>query len=471
MLVAGRYRLGDPLGRGGMGEVYRATDEVLGRDVAIKLLLPVRETLATKERFLREARAAAMVDDPHVVAALDFGSHEDGYFIAMELVEGPTVSQELRRLGPLPADRAVDIVRQAAAGLAAAHHHGIVHRDIKPGNLLLTGDGLVKVADFGIARFDADADADATLTGTGQIIGTSQYLAPERALGGTAGAASDVYALGCVLYQLVSGQPPFLADDPASIMYQHVEMTPTRPSLARPELAGEFEDLLYWTLAKDPDRRPTARQVADGVAAPVFVAAGLIDGVADPIDGVADPIDGVADSDPVTASEASPLPPRRRGPSQAVLAGLAAAIIAISATTIGILLQSDTLKLPTTNDLAPHPGVITPAGKPAPTPGTSGSVGTPTTAAQAGATRPTTPQPTRPTTAPTSSPTGGPTTPSDTSSTTPPTAAPSTAPTSAPTTAPTTPPPTTPTTNPTPEPTTESPSVPPATPNSTPAGD
>ncbi|GAA1660165.1 hypothetical protein GCM10009744_62180 [Kribbella alba] len=476
MLVAGRYRLGDPLGRGGMGEVYRATDEVLGRDVAIKLLLPVRETLATKERFLREARAAAMVDDPHVVAALDFGSHEGGYFIAMELVEGPTVSQELRRLGPLPADRAVDIVRQAAAGLAAAHHHGIVHRDIKPGNLLLTGDGLVKVADFGIARFDADADADATLTGTGQIIGTSQYLAPERALGGTAGAASDVYALGCVLYQLVSGQPPFLADDPASIMYQHVEMAPTRPSLARPELAGEFEDLLYWTLAKDPDQRPTARQVADGVAAPVFVAADPIDGVAAPVLVAADPIDGVAGSGPLTAPQASPQPPRRRGPSQAVLAGLAAAIIAISATTIGILLQSDTLKLPTTNDLAPHPGVITPAGKPAPTPGTSGSVGTPgtsgsvgtpSTAAQAGATSPTTPQSTRPTTTPTSSPTGGPTTPSDTSSTAPP----STAPTSAPTTAPTAPPTTAPTTNPTPEPTTESPSVVPTTPNATPAGD
>src|SRR4051794_25397825 len=209
-----------------MGGVYRATDEGLDPQVAIKLLLPVRESPSAEERFLREARAAAMISDPHVVAALDFGKHGDGYFLAMELVEGRTVSEELRTHGPLPPDRAVDIVRQAAAGLAAAHRHGLVHRDIKPGNLLLTSDGRVKVADFGIVRF---ADTTTTLTATGQIVGTTQFLAPERALGRTAEAASDVYALGCVLYQLVTGHPPFVADDPTAIMYQHVEMTPARP--------------------------------------------------------------------------------------------------------------------------------------------------------------------------------------------------------------------------------------------------
>ena len=217
MLVGDRYRLGAPLGRGGMGEVYRAVDQVLDRQVAVKLMLPVRNTLAATERFQREARAAAALNDPHVVAAFDFGSHGDGFYLAMELVEGRTVSQELKRHGPLPADRAVGIIRQAAAGLAAAHRIGIVHRDIKPGNLLLADDGTVKVADFGIVRFLHDTTT--TLTATGQIVGTSHYLSPERALGKPAEAPSDVYALGCVLYQLVTGHPPFLADEPASLVW------------------------------------------------------------------------------------------------------------------------------------------------------------------------------------------------------------------------------------------------------------
>jgi serine/threonine-protein kinase len=410
-----------------MGEVHRATDEVLGRDVAIKLLLPVQETLAAKERFLREARAAAMVDDPHVVAALDFGSHGDGYFLAMELVEGHSVSEELRKHGPLPADRAVDIVRQAAAGLAAAHQHGIVHRDIKPGNLMLTSDGQVKVADFGIVRFLTDTTT--TLTSTGQIVGTSHYLAPERALGRPAGTASDVYALGCVLYQLVTGQPPFVADDPAAIMYQHVEMNPARPSLVRSHLAGVFEDLLYWMLAKEPNHRPTARQVADGVVAPTFVDY--------------DPTGAITKGEPVTVPADLPLSPRHPGPSRVVLAGLAAAIIAVAATTIGILLQANPLKLPSTNDLAPHPGITTPA-KPGTRPSTPSSV-QPRSTAVDGATHPTAPQATRHTTAPTSGPTSSP----------------STGPTSAPTTLPSTPPKT-------PPPTTTAPTTPPSTPPTTP---
>jgi serine/threonine protein kinase len=441
VLVAERYRLGEPLGRGGMGEVYRATDEVLDRQVAIKLLLPVRESVAAEERFLREARAAAMISDPHVVAALDFGKHGDGHFLAMELVEGRTVSEELRTHGPLPPDRAVDIVRQAAAGLAAAHRHGLVHRDIKPGNLLLTSDGQVKVADFGIVRF---ADTTTTLTTTGQIVGTTQFLAPERALGRTAEAASDVYALGCVLYQLVTGHPPFVADDPTAIMYQHVEMTPARPSVLRPQLAGEFEDLVYWMLAKDPHHRPTASQVADGVVAPTFVDAA--------------PTSVVAESQPATVPAALPLPPGRGGPSRIVLAGLAAAIIAVSATTIAILLQANPLKHPASNDLAPHTGITTPAAKPGAYPSTPGSVRPTSTAVEIGAPHPTTPPTTPPTTAPTTSPTTGQTSSPTTGLTTPPTTPPnSPSPTRA-TTAPTS----TPTTAPPTEPTTPSPTVAPS---------
>jgi serine/threonine-protein kinase len=264
MLVADRYRLGPPLGRGGMGEVYRAEDELLGRAVAVKFLLPTRHDDLAAARFRREARAAALLNDEHVVAAFDFGEHDDGYFLVMELVEGRSVAEELRAQGPLDGGTAVGIVRQAAAGLAAAHRHHIVHRDIKPGNLLLDARGTVKVADFGIARFVADTTT--TLTVTGQVVGTSHYLAPERALGRPAEPASDIYALGCVLYQLVTGHPPFQAEEPASIMYQHVETAPVPPSELRPELAGPCETLLFRMLAKDPEDRPTAAEVASGAA-------------------------------------------------------------------------------------------------------------------------------------------------------------------------------------------------------------
>jgi hypothetical protein len=239
-----------------------------------------------------------------------------------------------------------------------------------------------------------------------------------------------------VLYQLVTGQPPFQADDPTSIMYQHVEMTPARPSLVRPQLAGQLEDLLYWMLAKDPDDRPTAKLVADGAVAPVFVPDA--------------PPAGVVAGPPVTRPEILPQSPKRREPSRVLLAGLAAAIIAISVTTIAILLQAHTGKAPASNDLAPHTGVSTPA-KPGDTPTTPPSGGS-STDVGVGVTNPTTPQTTAPTTPATSGPTtssptsGGPTTPLNTPPTTPPTSGPTTSPSTAPSSAPTsaTPAPTTP---------------------------
>jgi serine/threonine-protein kinase len=314
-----------------MGEVYRATDETLGRDVAIKLLLPIRETLAAVERFEREARAAAMLSDPHVVAAFDFGPHGNGYFIAMELVDGRTVSEELRRSGSLPAERAVDIIRQAAAGVAAAHQLGLIHRDLKPGNLLLTEGGRVKVADFGIVRFLDDTTT--TLTATGQIVGTSHYLSPERALGQPAERPSDVYALGCVLYQLVTGHPPFMAEDPASVMYQHVETEPVPPSELRPELAGDFEAFLFWLLAKDPAQRPTAAEVAQGATPPVR---------------------------PEVVTEHLPRP----GRSRKVLAVAAATLTLALAATVGFLLNAKPTGLPASNDLTPESSATTPAPQP-----------------------------------------------------------------------------------------------------------
>jgi eukaryotic-like serine/threonine-protein kinase len=339
-LVAGRYRIGDPLGRGGMGAVYRATDEVLGREVALKLLLPLREVPEARARFKREARAAAMVSDPHVVATYDFGPHREGFYLAMELVEGRTLSVELNWRGPLDPDRAVDIVRQAAAGLAAAHEHGLVHRDIKPGNLLITDDGLVKVADFGIVRILDDTTT--TLTATGQVVGTSHYLAPERAMGKPAGPASDMYALGCVLYQLMTGHPPFQAEEAASIMYQHVQVSPVRPSELRPQCAGEPEALLFWMMDKDPEQRPTAAQVAAGVTPPPLA---------------------LTAAEPVLA-----VPPVRRRPSRPVLVAAGAALAVAAASTIGILIDGNSAKPPLTGELRPSLPATSPT-----SPGTSTS--------------------------------------------------------------------------------------------------
>ncbi|WP_132186871.1 MULTISPECIES: serine/threonine-protein kinase [Kribbella] len=360
-----RYRLGDPLGRGGMGEVYRAVDQVLDRQVAVKLMLPVRNTLAATERFQREARAAAALNDPHVVAAFDFGSHGDGFYLAMELVEGRTASQELKRHGPLPADRAVDIIRQAAAGLAAAHRIGIVHRDIKPGNLLLADDGTVKVADFGIVRFLNDTTT--TLTATGQIVGTSHYLSPERALGKPAEAPSDVYALGCVLYQLVTGHPPFLADEPASIMYQHVETTAIPPSDIRPELSGEFESFLFWLLAKDPTQRPTAAQIANGARPPVIIhptEAATTESIALPTKADAQPVE----APPVEVS---------RQPSRKLLVTAGATTALAIAAIVGILLDANTLKAPATNNLTPDSSTTTPKATPTPSQTVAGTSAAP----------------------------------------------------------------------------------------------
>ncbi|MFJ8633959.1 serine/threonine-protein kinase [Streptomyces sp. NPDC093568] len=265
MLIAGRYRLSESIGRGGMGEVWRAYDEMLARQVAVKLLLPQDSDPTATSRFRLEAQTAARIDHPNVVGVRDFGEHDNQLYLVMELVEGDSLAHLLTVSGAQPAERVARIAAQAAAGLAAAHRQGIVHRDIKPGNLLLDADGTLKIGDFGIARFMDDPGA--ALTATGQIVGTSLYLAPERALGRPAGPASDVYALGCVLYQLLTGRPPFQADTAVAILHQHLDAAPVPPrELGVAGLPPAFESYLLGLLAKDPEHRPAAQQAADWFA-------------------------------------------------------------------------------------------------------------------------------------------------------------------------------------------------------------
>ncbi|MBC9728952.1 serine/threonine protein kinase [Streptomyces sp. TRM68367] len=260
MLVAERYRLEQPLGRGGMGEVWTARDELLGRTVAVKLLAVDADDTATR-RFRREAEIAARLNHPHVVALYDAGAHEGRLFLAMEFVHGGSLAQQLAVHGVLPPERVAGLAAQIAAGLSAAHQQGVIHRDVKPGNLLLSAEGTVKIADFGIAR--SVHDTTTALTTTGQLLGTSAYLAPERALGRPAGPASDVYALGCVLYELLVGHAPFRGANAAAVVHQHVSAVPVRPGQLRRGLPHDTDDYLLRLLAKEPGHRPTAERVAD----------------------------------------------------------------------------------------------------------------------------------------------------------------------------------------------------------------
>ncbi|MER6038482.1 protein kinase [Streptomyces sp. NPDC001835] len=239
-LLADRYQLQERLGCGAMGEVWRAADQLLKRPVAVKLLFA--EAAADTERFRLKAQTAGRLNHPNVVGMYDFGSQHGQFYLVMELVDGWTLAQERSLRGVLDPRDAAAIAAQAAAGLAAAHQCGVIHRDVKPANVMLSQDRTAKIADFGIARF-ADEAASA-LTVTGKILGTADYLAPERALGRPAQPASDAYSLGCVLYELLTGRPPFRGATSLAVVQQHVS------------------DYVLLLLAKDPAHRPTAEQAA-----------------------------------------------------------------------------------------------------------------------------------------------------------------------------------------------------------------
>ncbi|MFI9150162.1 protein kinase [Streptomyces sp. NPDC053367] len=264
MLVAGRYVLETPLGRGAMGEVWRATDQTLNRPVALKLLTGEAAEKDTA-RFHLEAQTAARLNHPHVVGVYDFGSHAGQPYLVMELVEGWSLAQERSLRGTLPPGEAARIVGQLANGLAAAHRQGVIHRDIKPANVMLTADGVAKITDFGIARF-ADAAAGA-LTATGTVVGSAAYLAPERALGRPAEPACDVYAMGCLLYELLTGRPPFTGATSLAVVQQQVDAAPVPPARLRPDIPQPLSEFVLRLLEKDPARRPTAGEAATWLTA------------------------------------------------------------------------------------------------------------------------------------------------------------------------------------------------------------
>ena len=249
-LLADRYRLTARLGAGGMGEVWRADDLLLGRVVAVKTLMAGHaQDDEHRARFRAEARAAARLSHPGIATVYDFGELPDRAWIVMELVEGEPLSRLLQRDGRMPADRTLDIVAQVAAALSVAHAAGVVHRDVKPGNLLVRPDGVVKVTDFGIA---STADA-VPLTRTGHLVGTAGYLSPEQAGGGSGSPETDLYALGVVAYECLSGARPFAAENPVAELLGHLQTPP--PDLPD-DVPGPVRALVLRLLSKDPADRP-----------------------------------------------------------------------------------------------------------------------------------------------------------------------------------------------------------------------
>ncbi len=255
--LSDRYEIGEILGFGGMSEVHLARDLRLHRDVAIKVL---RADLARDPsfylRFRREAQNAAALNHPAIVAVYDTGEAETAAgplpYIVMEYVEGVTLRDIVHTEGPMPAKRAIEVIADACQALNFSHQHGIIHRDVKPANIMISKAGAVKVMDFGIARALADASS---VTQTAAVIGTAQYLSPEQARGEKVDARSDVYSLGCVLYEMLTGEPPFTGDSPVAVAYQHVREDPVPPSQRHNDIAPELDAVVLKALAKNPDNR------------------------------------------------------------------------------------------------------------------------------------------------------------------------------------------------------------------------
>src|SRR4051812_37559005 len=250
-LFDGRYRMIRRIGSGGMARVFLAEDVDLHRDVAIKILHDrYSEDAQFVERFAREARAAAGLNHPNIVAVYDRGQADGSYYIAMEYLDGETLKDVIIREGRLPERRAIDITLQLLAALRFAHRREVIHRDVKPHNVMVLRDGRVKVADFGIARA-----GDSEMTEAGSIVGTAQYLSPEQARGQHVGPESDLYSVGVVLYEMLTARVPFTGDPAAPTAMNHVQETPAPPRQIVPSIPAELEAVVQRAMAKDPARR------------------------------------------------------------------------------------------------------------------------------------------------------------------------------------------------------------------------
>ncbi|MEH1012564.1 Stk1 family PASTA domain-containing Ser/Thr kinase [Micromonospora sp. CPCC 206060] len=352
-LLGGRYQVGELLGYGGMAEVHRGRDLRLGRDVAIKMLRADLARDATFQmRFRREAQNAASLNHPAIVAVYDTGEEiaptgETLPFIVMEFVNGRTLKEVLAAEGRLQPRRALEITADMCAALEFSHRHGIIHRDIKPGNVMLTLTGQVKVMDFGIAR--ALASGATTMTQTSAVIGTAQYLSPEQARGEAVDARSDVYAAGCVLFELLCGHPPFVGDSPVSVAYQHVREDPPTPSDINRDVTPPIDAIVLKALSKNPLNR---YQSAGEMRADLLRAAAGRPVMATPVLREAEtvamaPMAGQGQftrQGAPTGPQTRPIPatvgdPRRRRASSWVLAALSAlGVLAVIALVAGLLL-------------------------------------------------------------------------------------------------------------------------------------
>jgi len=333
-VLGGRYRLRRELARGGMAAVWEAEDRVLTRRVAIKVLHPhLAGDDAFRTRFRREAVAAAKLAHPHIVTTYDTGRDADIAYIVMELVEGTTLARLLKAQGPLPVAKAVDIAAQVADALACAHAHGVVHRDVKPANILLREDGHVKVADFGIAKAGAGGD----LTRTGVVMGTAKYLSPEQVSGNPADAGSDVYALGIVLYEMLCGAPPFVGETELSTAVARLTAAPGRLRDRRQDVPRSLEAVVLRSLARDPAARfQSAEELRAGLLA------------VDPDNAEVTPPAGLA---------LAAAPPARRGFPRLLVAGLAALLFL----SVAVIVRSGGGGGPG-GHAGPKPGLAAPAG-------------------------------------------------------------------------------------------------------------
>ncbi len=310
MVLGGRYAVGRVIGHGGMAEVYLAEDTRLNRTVAVKIL---RSDLARdasfQERFRREAQSAAALNHPAIVAVYDTGEERSTTvtgaevtipYIVMEYVAGSTLREHIDPEHPMSEQRAAEIMSPLLSALEYSHRAGIVHRDIKPGNVMITEDGKVTVMDFGIAR--AIADATSAMTATQAVMGTAQYLSPEQARGQLVDARSDIYSSACVMYEMLTGRPPFTGDSPVSIAYQHVREEPQAPSTFNPAISPQMDAVILTGLAKDrEDRYPTAAAFAKDIAAvvrgqnPQLVGGVVPEGAAGEATTVLSPVDGATE--------------------------------------------------------------------------------------------------------------------------------------------------------------------------------